>query len=80
MPRAYGGPRMTGKRSESFLRKEIFRRISKNMARRREEIFADLSELRWLYGERADQFAAGAIGVYSYLKRIAFWAFSISPL
>lgn len=38
----------------------------------KEEIFADLSELRWLYGERADQFAAGAIGVYSYLKRIAF--------
>lgn len=38
----------------------------------KEEVFADLPELRWLYGERADTFPTGAIGVYSYLKRIAF--------
>lgn len=38
----------------------------------KEEVFADLPELRWLYGERADTFPTGAIGVYSYLKRVAF--------
>lgn len=38
----------------------------------KEEVFADLPELRWLYGDIADTFPTGAIGVYSYLKRIAF--------
>lgn len=38
----------------------------------KEEVFADLPELRWLYGEEADRFSTGAVGVYSYLKRIAF--------
>jgi len=38
----------------------------------KEEVFADLPELRWLYGSEADNFSAGAVGVYSYLKRIAF--------
>lgn len=35
-----------------------------------QEIFADLPELRAMYGEEADEFAPGAIGVYSYLNRI----------
>ncbi|MDY3868834.1 MAG: glutamate synthase-related protein [Pyramidobacter sp.] len=39
----------------------------------KEEVFADLPELRWLYGkEKADAASTGAIGVYSYLRRIAF--------
>ena len=38
----------------------------------KEEVFADLPELRGLYGEQADHFSTGAISVYSYLKRIAF--------
>lgn len=38
----------------------------------KEEVFVDLPELRGLYGEAADDFSTGAIGVYSYLKRIAF--------
>ena len=38
----------------------------------KEEIFADLPELRWLYGSRAEELSTGAIGVYSYLRRIAF--------
>ena len=36
-----------------------------------QEIFADLPELRALYGKQADGFAPGAIGVFSYLNRIA---------
>ncbi len=37
-----------------------------------DELFSDLPELRGLYGERADTFSTGAIGVYSYLNRLAY--------
>jgi len=38
----------------------------------KEELFLDLPELRGLYGRQADEFSPGAVGVYSYLNRIAF--------
>ena len=37
-----------------------------------DELFLDRRELRGLYGRDADQFSPGAVGVYSYLHRIAF--------
>jgi len=37
-----------------------------------QEIFQDLPDLRALYGTQADHFAPGAIGVFSYLNRMAF--------
>ena len=37
-----------------------------------QEIFADLPDLRALYGTQADGFSPGAIGVFSYLRKIAF--------
>ncbi|CAG36968.1 conserved hypothetical protein [Desulfotalea psychrophila LSv54] len=37
-----------------------------------EEIFCDLPDLRALYGTRANDFPSGAIGVFSYLNKIAF--------
>lgn len=37
-----------------------------------EEIFCDLPDLRAFYGTRANGFSTGAIGVYSYLNKIAF--------
>ncbi|MGB5822763.1 MAG: glutamate synthase-related protein [Proteocatella sp.] len=37
-----------------------------------DDIFLDLPELRGLYGEAADSFSPGAVGVYSYLNRISF--------
>jgi len=37
-----------------------------------EEIFCDLADLRALYGIEANQFPTGAIGVFSYLNKIAF--------
>ncbi len=37
-----------------------------------EEIFADLPDLRALYGREANQFPTGAIGVFSYLNKMAF--------
>lgn len=37
-----------------------------------QDIFADLADLRALYGTRANEFPPGAIGVFSYLNKIAF--------
>ncbi len=37
-----------------------------------EEIFTDLADLRALYGVKANKFSPGAIGVFSYLNKIAF--------
>lgn len=37
-----------------------------------QEIFCDLPDLRAIYGTRADEFSTGAIGVFSYLNKIAF--------
>jgi len=37
-----------------------------------EEIFCDLPDLRALYGTKANEFSTGAIGVFSYLNKIAF--------
>lgn len=37
-----------------------------------EEIFGDLPDLRGLYGKEANGFSTGAIGVFSYLRRVAF--------
>ena len=37
-----------------------------------EEIFCDLPDLRALYGTRANGFPTGAVGVFSYLNKIAF--------
>ena len=71
LPRAYGGRDEREKIGELLEEGNLPPHIQK-YGSTKEEIFADLSELRWLYGERADQFAAGAIGVYSYLKRIVF--------
>ena len=37
-----------------------------------EEIFGDLADLRALYGLEANDFSPGAIGVFSYLQKIAY--------
>jgi len=37
-----------------------------------EEIYGDLADLRFIYGKRANEFSPGAIGVFSYLNKIAF--------
>lgn len=37
-----------------------------------EEIYGDLADLRAIYGKKANDFSLGAIGVFSYLNKIAF--------
>ena len=36
------------------------------------EIYGDLADLRSIYGKDANNFPPGAIGVFSYLNKIAF--------
>lgn len=47
---------------------ELFKKYGSSV----EEIFADLPDLRALYGKEADKFSPGAIGVFSYLNKLAF--------
>lgn len=37
-----------------------------------DEIYGDLAELRAIYGKEANEFSTGAVGVFSYLNKIAF--------
>lgn len=37
-----------------------------------EEIFGDLPDLRAIYGKEANKFSPGAVGVFSYLNKLAF--------
>lgn len=37
-----------------------------------DELFPEVRKLRAIYGQKADAFSPGAIGVYSYLQRVAF--------
>lgn len=63
---------MTGKTIGDQIRNgnvpERFQRFGSTV----EEIFCDLPDLRALYGTRANDFSTGAIGVFSYLNKIAF--------
>ena len=36
-----------------------------------EEIYGDLADLRAIYGKEANNFSLGAVGVFSYLNKIA---------
>ncbi|MBQ4235002.1 MAG: FMN-binding glutamate synthase family protein [Firmicutes bacterium] len=37
-----------------------------------EDVFADLADLRAIYGKEANDFSTGAVGVFSYLRKIGF--------
>jgi hypothetical protein len=37
-----------------------------------DEIYHDLADLKFIYGKKADEFSLGAVGVFSYLNKIAF--------
>ncbi|MBR5474341.1 MAG: FMN-binding glutamate synthase family protein [Lachnospiraceae bacterium] len=63
---------MTGKKIGELLEAGTVPNHVKAFGTTKEEVFAELGTLRWIYGEDADMFSTGAIGAYSYLKRIAF--------
>lgn len=37
-----------------------------------DELYYDLADLRYIYGKEVDEFSLGAVGVFSYLNKIAF--------
>lgn len=63
---------MNGKKIGTLIAEGKLPPAIKRFGSSKEEIFVDLPELRGLYGERADAFSTGAIGTFSYLKRIGF--------
>ncbi|WP_027182914.1 glutamate synthase-related protein [Desulfovibrio inopinatus] len=63
---------MTGKNiGEAIQRGDIPKQYAK-LGSTVEELFADLPDLRALYGVEANSFSTGTIGVFSYLNKIAF--------
>ena len=63
---------MTGKTIGEMIRAGKVPRNLKRYGNSIEEIYGDLADLRAIYGKGADQFSPGAIGVFSYLNKIAF--------
>ena len=63
---------MVGKNIEKQIEGKEVNPLFSKYGTTKEEIFADLPDLRSLYGKDANNFSAGAIGVYSYLRKIGF--------
>lgn len=62
---------MSGKKIGEMIAAGKTPELFKNYGSTVREIFSDLPDLRALYGKRADEFSPGAIGVFSYLNKIA---------
>jgi len=63
---------MTGKTIGEMIKAGRVPRHVKKFGNTIEEIYGDLPDLRAIYGPEANQFSTGAIGVFSYLNKIAF--------
>jgi len=63
---------MTGKKAGDLIAADKVPVHLKPFGSKVEELFGDLPDLRALYGKEANGFSPGAIGVFSYLNKIAF--------
>ena len=63
---------MTGKKIGDEIRNGNVPKLFERFGSSVEEIFADLPDLRAIYGKEANDFSTGAIGVFSYLNKLAF--------
>jgi hypothetical protein len=63
---------MMGKRIGEMIRSGFVPKNMQKYGNTIEEIYGDLADLRSLYGMQANEFSPGAIGVFSYLQKIAF--------
>ncbi len=63
---------MSAKTIGTMIEKGKVPRLFKQYGDTVDSIFADLPDLRVLYGTDANNFSTGAIGVFSYLNKIAF--------
>lgn len=63
---------MTGKRIGELINSGNIPKNLQKYGSTIEEIYGDLPDLRAIYGKKANEFSPGAIGVFSYLNKIAF--------
>ncbi len=63
---------MSGKRTGDMIKAGNVPKLFKKYGGTIEEIYGDLADLRAIYGKDANNFSPGAIGVFSYLNKIAF--------
>ncbi len=63
---------MTGKKIGNMIKEGNVPKHMKKYGNTIEEIYGDLADLRAIYGKKANDFPLGAVGVFSYLNKIAF--------
>ncbi|MGI6090438.1 MAG: glutamate synthase-related protein [Saccharofermentanales bacterium] len=63
---------MTGKNIGERIKKGDVPKNLKTYGTTVNEIYYDLADLRSIYDKKADEFSLGAVGVFSYLNKIAF--------
>lgn len=63
---------MTGKNIGERVKTGDIPKNMKKFGHTIDEIYGDLADLRDIYGKKADEFSLGAVGVFSYLNKIAF--------
>jgi len=63
---------MSGKKIGKMIKEGNVPKNLKKYGNTIEEIYGDLADLRAIYGKRANDFSPGAIGVFSYINKIAF--------
>ncbi len=63
---------MSAKQIGSMIKKGQVPKLFQGYGDTIESVFADLPDLRAIYGTKANDFSPGAIGVFSYLNKIAF--------
>lgn len=63
---------MTGKNIGDRIKEGNIPKNLKRYGNTVDEIYYDLADLRSIYGKKANDFSLGAVGVFSYLNKIAF--------
>ena len=63
---------MSGKNVGERIKKGDIPNNMKKIGSTVNELYYDLADLRFIYGKEANKFSLGAVGVFSYLNRIAF--------
>lgn len=63
---------MAGKKIGNMIKEGIVPKHMEKYGDTVDEIYGDLADLRSIYGKEANDFSLGAVGVFSYLNKIAF--------
>ena len=61
----------SGKQIGEFIEKGNIPKEYQRFGNTKEDIFADLKQLKLIYGDKAEEIPTGALGVYSYINRLS---------